>query len=387
MRPLTHTRPKVMLPVAGKPILEHLVTQCRKAGLSDFVFIVGYHDEAIRSYFGNGTQWDVHIRYAMQRQAHGTADALRQAQGLIDAPFLLLNGDIMLKSEDIAGLKHTPVPAMSLIELADVTGMGVVELAGSCVRRLYEKSPNPPTRLANAGAYHFTQGIFSAIEAIQPSSRGEYEITDAIQLLIDTGMEVSYRFVSTWRDIGYPWDLLTINEELLKSIDSTQEGIIEAGAVLKGSVIVGRNSLIRSGSYITGPVVVGKNCDIGPNCYIRPYTAIGDRCHIGNGVEIKNSVIMSGTNIPHLSYVGDSVIGEGCNLGAGTQVANLRFNGGGVRVDYHDTGRRKLGVIMGDGVFTGVNSSINPGTIIGCGARIGPGALASGVIAAGAGLF
>ena len=135
--------------------------------------------------------------------------------------------------------------------------------------------------------------------------------------------------------------------------------------------------MIRSGAYIEGPVKIGKDCTIGPNCYIRPSTSIGDRVYIGNGVEIKNSIIGDDTRIGHLSYVGDSVIGNGCNFGAGTKVANLRHDGKNIKVmlkgELVDTGRRKLGVIMGDHVHTGINTSINTGVMIDPGSTTLPG--------------
>jgi bifunctional UDP-N-acetylglucosamine pyrophosphorylase/glucosamine-1-phosphate N-acetyltransferase len=129
-----------------------------------------------------------------------------------------------------------------------------------------------------------------------------------------------------------------------------------------------------------GPVIIGQDCDIGPNCYIRPYTSIGDNCHIGSAVEVKNCIIMKGSKIPHQNYVGDSIIGEECNFGAGTKIANLRLDKKNVTVASIDTKRRKLGAIMGDRVETGINACINAGSMIGNNTHIGPGAIASGVI-------
>jgi bifunctional UDP-N-acetylglucosamine pyrophosphorylase/glucosamine-1-phosphate N-acetyltransferase len=127
-------------------------------------------------------------------------------------------------------------------------------------------------------------------------------------------------------------------------------------------------------------VIIGRSCEIGPNCYIRPCTAIGDNCHIGAAVEVKNSIIMRGSKIPHLNYVGDSIIGENCNLGAGTKIANLKLDKQNIKVNDVDTKRRKLGAIIGDSVETGINASINVGTTIGNNTQIGPGALAHGII-------
>ena len=150
--------------------------------------------------------------------------------------------------------------------------------------------------------------------------------------------------------------------------------------VIRGTVSIGSETVVRSGSYIVGPVVIGDNCDIGPNCYIRPYTAIGNNCHIGSAVEVKNSIIMNGSKIPHHNYVGDSVIGERCNLGAGTKIANLRLDKNEIWIAGKNTGRRKLGAIIGDNVDTGINSNINVGCMIGNNSQIGPGAIASGII-------
>ena len=157
-------------------------------------------------------------------------------------------------------------------------------------------------------------------------------------------------------------------------------GEVEENVVMKGVVSIGENTVVRSGSYILGPVIIGQDCDIGPNCCIRPFTAIGDNCHIGNAVEVKNSIIMKGSKIPHHNYVGDSIIGEDCNLGAGTKIANLRLDKKEIWVANIDTKRRKLGTIIGDKVEIGINTSINVGSIIGNDTHIGPGAIVSGVI-------
>jgi NDP-sugar pyrophosphorylase family protein len=150
--------------------------------------------------------------------------------------------------------------------------------------------------------------------------------------------------------------------------------------VMKGKVSIGQYTVVRSGSYIVGPVIIGQDCAIGPNCYIRPYTSIGDGCHIGSAVEVKNSIIMKDSKIPHHNYVGDSIIGEECNFGAGTKIANLRFDKKNIRIAGIDTKRRKLGAIIGDRVETGINAGINVGSIIGNNTQIGPGAIVSGVI-------
>ncbi|MBT9163141.1 MAG: Bifunctional protein GlmU [Chloroflexi bacterium] len=387
MHPLTYTRPKVMVPLAGRPILEHLVLETKEASIRDFIFVVGYRDEAIRDHFGHGERWGVNIDYVTQRKQLGTADALRTLSGLIDGSFLLANGDAIISRADMRQIIGRDVNTIGLVELENTTDMGVVEVAGGKVIQIHEKVEHPPTKLVNAGIYLLTPEIFPAISATHKSSRGEYELTDSLQLLIEWGIPLSYEMIASWINISYPWDLLRANEELLTNIEPENHGEIEENVVLRGSISVGKGTVIRSGSYIEGPVVIGDDCQIGPNCYIRPGTSIGDRCHIGTAVEVKNSIIMSGSKIPHHNYVGDSIIGENCNLGAGTKVANLRLDRKNIAVGGIDTGRRKLGAIVGDGVQTGINSCLNVGCSIGNDSIIGPGAVARGVIRPGARIF
>jgi len=372
-----------MLPIANKPILEHLLIQAIEAGIREFVFIVGYHEEQVRDYFANGEKWGVTIDYCTQKRQLGTADALRMAEGLVDGNFLVMNGDIIIGHKDIDSLTRRNDNTLGVVEVEDSRDLGVVELSGGKVVHIYEKVEKPPSRMANAGLYLFTPDIFDAISHTSKSPRGEYEITDSLQLMIDKGHHISYQEISYWLDLSYPWDLLSANESLMTETEAQNLGAIEEHAVIKGEVSIGKNTVVKSGSYIVGPVIIGQDCDIGPNCYIRPCTCIGDNCHIGSAVEVKNCIIMKGSKIPHHNYVGDSIIGEDCNFGAGTKIANLRLDKKDIIVAGIDTKRRKLGAIIGDRVETGINACINAGSMIGNNTHIGPGAIACGVILPG----
>ncbi len=386
MRPLTYTRPKVMLPVFNKPILEHLITELKQAGIKDIVFVVGYRDDTIREHFGDGSKWGLKINYVTQRKQLGTADALRSSSHLLEDRFLMLNGDAIIDSEDIENITSDNSMAMGVFKVENPQDFGVVELNGHNVTGIIEKPEEPPSNLINAGIYYFDRDILKAIEQTPKSKRGEYEITDSIELLIGDGKELKAAEISTWIDVGYPWDLLDANEYMLYTQEQELQvkGEVEEGAVLNGPVGIGEDTIVRAGSYVTGPVVIGKNCDIGPNCYIRPYTTIGDNCKVGNGVELKNSILMLGAKIPHLSYVGDSIIGEGCNLGAGTKVANFRLDKEQIYVSVKgkkvNTGRKKFGAILGDNVMTGINVSINIGTMIGNNVFLAPATKVEGFI-------
>ncbi len=370
MEPLTSNCPKVMLQAANKPILEHILNSAIEAGIDGFVFITGYLEEQIREYFGDGSRWGVNIEYVQQKEQLGTANAIGCAKGHVDGAFLVLNGDMLIGQEDLKTLlSRTEEAAICVKEVENPSDFGVLEIENNRVVRIIEKPKNPPTNLANAGIYLFRESIFDFIDKTEASVRNEFEVTDSIQMLIDSGAAVGYNSLDgRWIDIGYPWDLLRANEYLLKSLKRNCEGTVEPNATIKGEVLIGKGTLIRNGSYIEGPVIIGENCDIGPNCFIRPSTAIGNHVRIGNAVEIKNAIIMENTHVGHLSYAGDSIIGRGCNFGAGTKVANLRHDGKNIKVMMKgrilDSGRRKLGVIMGDDVHTGINTSINIGVIM-----------------------
>jgi bifunctional UDP-N-acetylglucosamine pyrophosphorylase/glucosamine-1-phosphate N-acetyltransferase len=237
----------------------------------------------------------------------------------------------------------------------------------------------------------FEPSIFEHIHRTGRSPRGEFEITDTLTALArEEGVKV-HRLTSDWIDVGRPWDLLKANEIFMSRLEGRVDGEVEAGATLKGQVVVEAGALVRSGSYILGPAYISKGCEVGPNSYIRAGTCLGPGVKVGAGVEVKNSIVMANSHLPHLSYVGDSIIGERCNLGAGTKVANLRFDERNVRVSCGgrsvDSGRRKLGVIMGDEVKTGVNAMIDAGTVIWERSLIGPGALAKGVIGPGSRIY
>jgi UDP-N-acetylglucosamine diphosphorylase/glucosamine-1-phosphate N-acetyltransferase len=269
---------------------------------------------------------------------------------------------------------------MSVIEVKDTSGLGVVKMTGDRIEGIYEKVKNPPSNLINAGLYLLTPEIFPALANTKKSPRGEYELTDSLQLLMDQGSPLSGVRIDYWLDVSYPWDLLTANESLMAGIEQQNLGMVEENVAIKGPVSIGKGTVVRANSYLLGPVAIGENCEIGPNCYIRPSTAIGDNCHIGSAVEIKNSIVMRSSKIPHHNYIGDSIIGEDCNLGAGTKIANLRLDKKDISIAGIETKKHKLGAIIGDGVQTGINATINVGSLIGDHTYIGHGGVASGVV-------
>ena len=387
MRPLTLTKPKTMLPVAGKPIIQYNIESLRNNGITDILLIVRYKEEMVRNYFGDGRDFGVNITYKTQKDFLGTANAISYGEDFIDESIIVLNGDIILDDEIIGEIiekynEEKPDTLMVLTEVEDPSAFGVVEIENGYIKNIVEKpkKEEAPSNLVNAGIYIFNKDIFDKINRTEISERGEYEITDSVSLQIEEGKEVKgYKTSKDWIDVGRPWELIEVNESLIGDLKTEIKGIVEGGAFIHGNVHLDEGSIIRAGVYIEGLGYIGKNCDIGPNSYIRGNSYFGDNVHVGNAVEIKNSIIMENTNVSHLSYVGDSVIGSNCNIAAGTNIANLRFDNATIKTKIKDkkidSGRRKLGAIIGDSVKTGINSSFSPGVKVGFNSTIGSGVL------------
>ncbi|MFA5313119.1 MAG: bifunctional sugar-1-phosphate nucleotidylyltransferase/acetyltransferase [Methanomassiliicoccales archaeon] len=388
LRPLTSNIPKPLLMIAGRPYLSHLFKALKDSGIDEVVLLVGWKSNRIMEYFGDGSGEGIRISYLEQKVRLGTANAIGTAAELMDEDFLCVNGDDLISEGDIAAAlemhERTNATVIGAVEVQDPSRFGVIEESGGKMIKIVEKPRDPPSKLINAGLFILKPDIFGHIARTKISKRGEYEVTDTLNSYAAENDIGVLKLKDYWMDVGRPWDLLKANEVLLSKMKSDVKGIVEPGAVLKGTVIVEEGAIIKSGSYIEGPAYISKNCVIGPNCYIRGCTSLGVGVKVGASVEVKNSVVMSGTHIPHHNYVGDSVIGERCNFGAGTKVANLRFDDRSVKVSFNgelfDTGLRKLGVIMGDDVKTGINSMIEPGTVIWERSKIGVGALAKGSI-------
>lgn len=353
--PLTVTRPKPLLKIMNKTILEHNLSQLD--GLVDeAILIVGFKEEMIREKFKD-KYGKIKLNYITQKEVNGTGGALLSAKELLKDRFLVMNGDDLFSRKDIERcLKHDSCVLGK--EVDDLSRFGEIVAEKGMIKEIREK-PGNKRGIANAGLYVLTKKVFK--HDLKKSSRGELEIVDFIKYA-KAKLELLKEY---WFPITYPWNLLEANEFFLKQIRKDIKGEVEKGATLKGELIVDKGTIIKAGSYIEGPVVIGEDCVIGPNCYIRAHSSIGDGCKVGNAVEIKNSILGDRTSIGHLSYVGDSVLGNDVNFAAGTITANLRHDDRNVRSpvkgDMVDSLRRKLGAIIGDDVHTGINTSIYPG--------------------------
>jgi len=243
-------------------------------------------------------------------------------------------------------------------ELKDVVETRFAKLAGSGifgVKDFFWPSDDLLEEMLNASSPVLAeQGTGSPL--IWLSESGALPAEDCVKIPVN---DASF-------SIRYPWDLLKVNEIVIAGLSESRiDGEVSENVTIRGNIILGAGSVLLPGVYIEGNAAIGENCKIGPNCYIRGNTHIGNECHIGQAVEIKNSILMNRVSTGHLSYVGDSIIGEETNLGAGTITANFRHDGKKHRSDVNgelvDTGRRKFGCVMGDNAHTGIHTSVYPG--------------------------
>ncbi|MFW9886678.1 MAG: bifunctional sugar-1-phosphate nucleotidylyltransferase/acetyltransferase [Candidatus Thorarchaeota archaeon] len=385
MMPLTANMPKHLLPVAGKPLVFHNLEALRDAGIKETLMIVGYRKEELKERIDSADWSPMTVSYVEQKERRGTAHAAGHAKAFAgDDQLIVMNGDIMMGPDAFQGLiqyhkKGKYELTLTVFPIDDPSPYGVVAVTDGKATELIEKPSKDQmvSNLVNVGMYAAGPSLWESIENTEPSPRGEYEITDSIAAMIKNGNVGAFSIPSWWLDVGKPWDLLEANKNLLSAMPGQIAGDVESGTTLKGEVIVERGATVRSGAYIEGPVFIGEGSVVGPNCYIRPHTSLGKAVKVGNGCEVKNSLIMDGSSIGHLSYVGDSVIGRKVNFGAGTITANLRHDDHSVKVTVKgervDSGRRKLGAIVGDNVKTGIGTLLAPGVVIHQDARTGIG--------------
>jgi bifunctional UDP-N-acetylglucosamine pyrophosphorylase/glucosamine-1-phosphate N-acetyltransferase len=362
-----------MLPVADRPLAAHTADAAVEAGADELILVVGYEGDVVRDYFGSeyrGTP----VSYAVQEEQLGTAHALKAASHLIDGQFAVLNGDDLYDEASLADL-FDGGPAVGTYRVDEPSSYGVLTIDGGRITGIVEKPEDPPGNRVNVGAYVFPEAARDWVD-VPKSDRGEYEITDVLERAIESA-DVRPVAIDRWLGAGRPWELLEANEWKLGELDRAIEGDVHEDAELRGTVVVETGATVEPGVVIEGPVLIKSGAEVGPNAYIRGKTVLGEDVHVGQSVEVKNSIVMEGSNVPHLSYVGDSVLGRNVNFGAGTNVANLRHDGESVshtvKGERVSTGRRKFGVVAGDEVKTGINTSLNPGVTLSTGSTTSAG--------------
>jgi len=318
LRPITHTSAKQLVPVANKPILFYGIEAIRNAGITDFGIVVGDTREEIKAAVGDGSRFGIKVTYIHQQDPLGLAHAVKVSQPYLkDDPFVMFLGDNLIK-DGITPLvrefeRDRPNSQILLAKVRNPQEFGVAELDGDTVVRLEEKPKQPRSDLALVGVYMFDKTIWEAVDAIKPSKRGELEITDAIQYLIDAKYDVkSHVITGWWKDTGKLEDMLEANRIILSGAESSIEGSVCPETRVEGAVIVGKDTTV-TGSVLRGPVIIGSGCTI-KGAYIGPFTSVADQVEITDS-EIEHSIVLESSTIRGLRRrIESSLIGKGVTV-------------------------------------------------------------------------
>ncbi|MFQ6068743.1 MAG: glucose-1-phosphate thymidylyltransferase [Candidatus Bathyarchaeia archaeon] len=321
LRPLTHTGPKQLIPVANKPMSQYVLEDLRDSGIEDIAIIVGdILPEKVKNYYKDGRKFGVRTTYIYQEKPGGIAQAVSLTEDFVGkSPFVVYLGDNLLKgriADFVKEFKNAGYDAMILLcEVENPQQFGVAEFDknGKLVR-LIEKPKKPPSNYALTGIYFLKPIIFKMIKGLKPSWRGELEITEALQGLLDAGYRVGYKFVTGWwKDTGTVEDILEANRLVLDDLKKKTDGVVEEKSSIQGRVAIEKEAIVKRGALIRGPAIIGKHATIGKHVYVGPYTSIGNNVKIERG-EIENSIIMDNCYIEIDGKITDSLIGAGSML-------------------------------------------------------------------------
>ncbi|MDL0125118.1 sugar phosphate nucleotidyltransferase [Halobacterium salinarum] len=348
--PLTENRPKPMIPVANRPILEHVVDALEDAGVEEVVLVVGSNRERVQSHFGNGQDWELEISYVVQAQQLGTGHALLQAEAQIGDAFVALNGDRIIDPDIIKRVwerhEETGDPVMSVTRVDEPSHYGVVELQGELVTRIEEK-PHPELTTSdfiNTGVFVFDPDIFAAIR--QTDSRGEQALTDTLSVLGEEQRLRAVQYQGMWLDVSEPWDLLAVNDSLI-----AYEG--PSG---------GEPATVDESAVVAEAAVIGDGVSVHPQAAVLRGVTLGDNVRVGPGVIVENAIILSDVTLKSGAVLTDCIIGANTTVGPNTTI-----EGGNTDVVLNDTVYHDVtfGGLIGDNVSVGGNVTVQPGAIIG----------------------
>lgn len=321
LRPLTHTGPKQLIPIANKPISQYALEDLRGAGITNIAIVVGdVYPEKVKEYYGDGSKFDVKISYVHQGQPRGIAHAVGLCEKFVGGePFVVYLGDNLLKggiAKFVESFERTDFNVMVLLcKVKNPEHFGVAKFdSNGELLQLIEKPKLPPSNYALTGIYFFRPIIFDAIRQLKPSWRGELEITGAVQLLLEKSPPVHHQFVEGWwKDTGTHEDILDANRLVLDDLKPEIIGEVEDDGSIQGRVFVDRGAHIKRGATIRGPVAIGKEALIEGSAYIGPYTSIGNGVKVKRG-EVENSIVMDDSLVEVDEKITDSIIGPGSEI-------------------------------------------------------------------------
>lgn len=318
LRPLTHSGPKQLIPIAGKPISQYCLEDLKDAGVDEVAIVLGNSwPEKVVNHYGDGSSLGLRINYLRQGEPRGIAHAIALAEKFVGGePFVVYLGDNILKggiADYVNAFRISKPDAMILLSKAnDPQRFGVAQFdSEGKLLKLIEKPKDLPSPYALVGVYFLTAEIFDAIRPLRPSWRGELEITEAIQTLLDKGCKVEHRLVEGWwKDTGTPEDILEANRLILddKIVESNIHGTVEHGALIQDPVRIEKGAAVKPGAAIRGPVHIGAGTSLEAGTYVGPYTSVGSNCQL-KGCELENTIVMDGCRIDANCRIVDSIIG------------------------------------------------------------------------------
>lgn len=373
LRPLTRNRPKPMLHAANRPILEYVLDALVDSGTDNIVLVVGYKRDRVQNYFGPHYR-DVPITYVHQDKQLGTGHALLEARDHVDESMLVVNGDCLIDSNLVNDVCDTfdagsGEPTLAVLEGPDARAYGAVELHDGYVQELIEKPSTDDYRLINAGIYAFDQSIFAAIDDT-PRTEGELGLTDTLVREIEQGRVRGVETSGLWVDATYPWDLLTLGQEVLA------RGLVDEPERTDG-VWVNETANIHEDATLQAPVVVGPDCEIGPGAVVGPDSALGQNVTVGSNSTVDTCVLDDDTRVDAGSTLIDAVVGQNVHLGPSAVVSGGPSD---VRVGNEIFEGQDLGALVADRVHAEGSVTFAPGSLVGSSAHLHAGVTIDGQI-------
>ena len=320
LRPLTHTGPKQLLPIANKPMSEYCIDAIKECGITDIAIIIGgIGSQKVKDYYGDGSRFNLKISYIEQDEPRGIAHAINLCKNFIGKEkFLVFLGDnIIQKSINNIAKKFEQNDYDALMLLCEVNNpkqFGIAHIVDNKIVKIVEKPKDPPSNMAVTGIYFLTESFFEIYSRLTPSWRNELEITDALQMLLEENFKIDFEMITDyWKDTGTPNDIIHANGEVLKNMKSYNFSDVDKTTTLTGNVMSGKNSKIFGNSEIIGPCIIGENCQIGPNAIIGPNCSINNDSQISN-CSIQNSIIMKNCIIDSKIKIHNSIIASNSKI-------------------------------------------------------------------------
>ncbi|MGI0073225.1 MAG: glucose-1-phosphate thymidylyltransferase [Nitrosotalea sp.] len=334
LKPLTYTRPKQLLPIANIPMSQYGITSLKNAGITDIAIVIGGNNSnKVKEYYGNGEKFGVKITYIYQDEPKGISHAIGLCEDFIGShKFAVFLGDNVILKEITSYAKEfgnaDDAAKILLCEVSNPSQFGIAEVSkDGKIKKIMEKPKNPPTNLAVTGIYFLTPIIFDIIKKLKPSWRNELEITDALQILLESNHKISYDVITSyWKDTGTPDDIIEANRIVLSMMGPYFYGQKESDVTIKGKVMVGKNTNIKNGTTIEGPVIIGENCLISGTTYIGPNTSVGNNSTLKD-CTIDNSIIMDGCNIDCKINITNSIVSYNSKITSNKQKKTILMLG------------------------------------------------------------